>query len=125
MSEGMRRFLFWTPRILCILFAVFISMFGLDMFGGRDPWWHQILGFLMHLIPVYILVAVLLLSWRWEWIGGLIFPGLGLFYIYWAWGRWRWPFNLVNCLTIAGPVFLVGCLFLIGWFFRAQIRHRN
>ncbi|MCC7174793.1 MAG: hypothetical protein IT159_06320 [Bryobacterales bacterium] len=125
MTAPVRNLLFWTPRIACILFAAFVSLFALDVFGGKDPWWHQILGFLIHLIPVYVLVIVLLVSWRWEWVGGAIFPGLGLFYIYWSWGRFRWPFNLVNCLTIAGPMFILGGLFLAGWFLRAQIRCRS
>jgi len=108
-----------------MLFCLFLSLFALDVFGGHDPWWRQILGFLIHLVPVYVLVIVLLVTWRWEWVGGVLFPGLGLFYIYWAWGRWRWPVNLVNCLTIAGPLFIVGGLFLTGWFLRAQIRSRS
>ena len=125
MTAPVRNALFWTPRILCILFAAFVSLFALDMFGTSEPWWRQVVGFLIHLIPVYILVIVLVVTWRWEWIGGVIFPSLGLFYIYWAWARWRWPFNLVNSLTIAGPLLLVGALFLAGWFLRAQIRSRS
>ncbi len=125
MQTTVRRWLLWTPRVLCILFAAFMSMFALDVFGGRDPWWHQILGFLIHLIPVYFLVAVLVLSWRWEWVGGAIFPALGVVYIYWAWNRWHYPYNLYNCLTVAGPLFLLGAMFLAGWFLRAQVRQRS
>ncbi len=125
MNERARKTLFWTPRVVCILFAAFISIFALDSFGGGQAVWRQIVGFLIHLIPVYLLVAVLAVTWRWEWVGAVVFPALGLFYIYWSWGRWRWPFNLYNCLTIAGPLFILGGLFLAGWLLRAQIRQRS
>jgi hypothetical protein len=125
MSEPVRKLLFWTPRIACILFTVFLSLFALDSFGGGAPWWRQILAFLIHLTPIYILILVLVVSWRWEWIGGVIFPGLGVFYIFWAWQRWHYPYNLMNCLTIAGPLFLLGTLFLTGWFLRAQLRRSS
>lgn len=29
MKKSVRRLLFWTPRVLCILFALFISVFAL------------------------------------------------------------------------------------------------
>jgi hypothetical protein len=122
MNKGVRLTLFWTPRIVCVLFCLFLGLFALDAFGGGQPLWNQIVGFLRHLIPVYVVAGVLVLSWRWEWVGGVIFPALGALYIFWAWHRWRWPYNLYNCLTIAGPVFLLGALFLTGWFLRARIR---
>jgi hypothetical protein len=125
MSKTVRRLLFWTPRILCILFACFLSLFALDVFGGRDPWWHQILGFLIHLIPVYLLVAVLLLSWRWEWIGGILFPVLGLLHFSLMWSRWPWPRSLIMTLPIGGTTFLLGGLFLAGWFLRAKVRRSS
>ena len=121
MSETVRRLVFWSPRVICILFAVFVSLFALDVFGGRDPWWRQILGFLIHLVPTYILVAVLLVSWRWEWIGGVIFPALGLYYIYMSHGRFPWP----TYLLMSGLPILVGALFLANWFLRAELRHRT
>ena len=33
MNKSVKPVLFWTPRILCILFAIFISLFALDVFG--------------------------------------------------------------------------------------------
>jgi len=35
MNALLKRLFFWSPRILCILFAVFLSLFALDVFNGR------------------------------------------------------------------------------------------
>jgi hypothetical protein len=39
MNESKRRMLFWTPRLLSILFAIFISLFALDVFGEGYGFW--------------------------------------------------------------------------------------
>ena len=33
MNNKWKRVLYWTPRVLGILFALFISIFALDVFG--------------------------------------------------------------------------------------------
>ncbi|NND10952.1 MAG: hypothetical protein HKN96_07060 [Flavobacteriaceae bacterium] len=68
----------WLPRILCILAILFISLFALDAFSHGESTWDQILGFLMHLIPSFVLIGILLVAWKWEKIGGIIFILLGL-----------------------------------------------
>ena len=50
------RLLYWVPRILCILFAAFISLFALDVFGEGYGFWHSVLTLMVHLIPTYIVV---------------------------------------------------------------------
>jgi len=121
MNQQLNRWLFWTPRILCILFAVFLSLFALDVFDGRHGFWQTMLALLIHLIPVLFLILVMAISWRWEWVGAAFFPALGLVYIWWAWRRWHWPYNFWNCLTIAGPLFVLGALFLVNWLYRAEL----
>ena len=71
MKEICKRVLFWTPRILSVAFAGLISVFAFDMFGENDGFWQALAGFLLHLIPTYIIVRVLILAWKWEWIGTL------------------------------------------------------
>jgi len=109
-----KRFVFWTPRIICLLFAGFISLFALDVFAENHGFWPTLLALSVHLIPTAILLVILATSWRWEWVGALIFPALGLFYIINFWGRFRWPTYAI----IAGPLFLLGALFLAGWLSR-------
>ena len=118
MTKFVKRTLYWAPRIICILFAAFLSLFALDVFEDGQGALKTILALLMHLVPVYVVVIVLLVSWRWEWVGAILFVGLGIFYIAWAWGR----FALVAYFGISGPLFLVGILFLLNWIFRKKLK---
>jgi len=118
MTRPVKRLLFWTPRILCILFAVFVSLFALDVFGEGYGFWGTMLALLMHLIPTGVILIVLAISWRWEWVGGVLFTALGVLYLAMSWGRFHWSAYLL----ISGPLFLVGVLFLINWLYRAEGR---
>jgi hypothetical protein len=63
----------------------------------------------IHLIPTAIVLIVLAVSWRWEWIGGIAYVALGILYMVMAWRR----FPLGVYFMIAGPLVLTGILFLI------------
>jgi len=65
--------LFWAARILCILAILFISLFTLDSFASDQTFWQNTAAFLMHLIPSFVLLAILIIAWKWELIGGVIF----------------------------------------------------
>ena len=120
MNSSMKRVLFWSPRILCILFAVFLSLFALDVFGEGLGFWETILALLIHLVPVYIVVIALVIAWRWEWVGTVLFTALAVVYLILAWGRFHWSVYA----TISGPLVLMGILFLLNWLYRAQLRTR-
>jgi hypothetical protein len=120
MNTSIKRALFWTPRILCILFAMFLSLFASDVFGEGLSFWETILALLIHLVPVYIVIIILVIAWRWEWVGAILFTALAVLYVVWAWGRFDWS----AYLAISGPLVLVGVLFLFNWIYRAQLRRR-
>jgi hypothetical protein len=65
--------LYWIPRILTILSILFMTMFSLDSFEGNQTLGAKMLGFLIHNIPVLILTAVLIIAWKWEVAGGILF----------------------------------------------------
>ena len=113
-----KKLLYWAPRTLCIVFTILISFFALDVFGESKGIWETILALLMHLIPTFILIVVLVITWRREWIGGILFILLGLLYIIWGWGR----FDLSVYFLMAGPLVIVGILFLLNWKYRADLR---
>ncbi len=120
MGTFLRGLLYWTPRALCIAFAAFISIFALDVFREGVPVWQVALALLMHLIPTFLIVAILVVSWRHEWVGGVLYILLGVLYVAWAWGK---PFARASTFAlIAGPPILVGVLFLLGWRHRARLR---
>jgi energy-coupling factor transporter transmembrane protein EcfT len=116
MNKAIKRVVYWTPRILCILFAVFISLFALDVFEGGRGFWETSVALLLHLVPTIIIVAVLVVSWRREWIGGILFTALGIFYVAWAWGRFHRVYAIIS-----GPLLLIGILFLLSWRHRAVL----
>lgn len=114
----LKRVLFWAPRVLGILFALFISLFALDVFGVGYGFWETILALLIHLVPVYLILVALAIAWRWERVGSILFVALGFLYIITAWGQFPWSVYLV----VAGPAFLIGILFLVDWFYRTEMR---
>jgi len=69
----MAKLLYWFPRILTILAIAFMALFSLDSFGGNGSFGTKMLGFLIHNIPVLILTAILIIAWKWETTGGILF----------------------------------------------------
>ncbi|MEM4271876.1 MAG: hypothetical protein QXD13_02205, partial [Candidatus Pacearchaeota archaeon] len=63
-----------------------------------------------------VLLIVLIISWKYEIVGGIVFILAGLAYICVAIQRVEWHIAIYWSLTIAGPAFLIGILFLINWF---------
>jgi len=108
-------FLNWIPRILCILFAIGISLFALDAFENDEGFWKTLLALLIHLIPTFIVITVLVLSWRWPWVGGVIYVLLGISYLIWSSRSGR------GSSIISIPLFSIGILFIINWFLRKKI----
>lgn len=101
--------LLWFSRILAILAILFMMMFSLDSFGGSDPIIRQILAFLIHNIPAFALILALVVSWRYQIAGGIIFIllsiALGIF-----WGSFK---GNSGSLIIIAPFLLVGLLLIM------------
>jgi len=115
----MQKFICWAPRILSILFILFLAMFSLDVFSEELNLWQTLLGLFMHNIPSLILTVILIVSWKYEIVGGIGYMLAGMLYIglivknslqdgfhgyYITWS-----------IIITGPAFLVGVLFLLSW----------
>ena len=65
--------LFWTPRVLAILAIAFMFLFSFDSFSGNETFIRKTGGFLIHNIPVLILTVLLIVAWKSELAGGLLF----------------------------------------------------
>ncbi|MFA6594567.1 MAG: hypothetical protein WCT16_04930 [Candidatus Buchananbacteria bacterium] len=114
-NQVINRLIYWTPRILGLMFVGFLALFSLDVFSLGLGFWQTALGLLMHNIPALILLAIIVVSWRYEIVGGIVFILFGLGYIIMVLNN---PFNwymLSWILEISGVAFLVGILFLINW----------
>jgi hypothetical protein len=116
------RLLFWTPRVLGLLFALFLSIFALDVFGQGYGFWGTILALVMHFVPVYIVLIALAVAWRWPWAGALLFAGLSLWYLIMMWEPYPLAANLLAAAPIAAPLLVIGLLFLLNWFYRPQLQ---
>lgn len=120
MKRRVSKFVYLTPRILSILFILFLAMFSLDVFGNGYSFLGTVLGLFIHNIPVFILTILLIIAWKHELVGAFAFILAGLLYILqltitmirtppFQWYALSWS------LIIAGPAFFIGILFLIGW----------
>ncbi|MBD3271154.1 MAG: hypothetical protein GF384_01285 [Elusimicrobia bacterium] len=102
----MTRILYWTPRVLGILFAAFISIFALDVFSEGYGFWETMLALFMHLIPTFIIVIMLVIAWKRALVGGILFVVIPLFFLIMS--KWRsW--------VVPGPLMFIGCLFIMHW----------
>jgi hypothetical protein len=119
MRKKIGRFVYWTPRILSIIFILFLAMFSLDVFDMKLGFWGTLLGLFMHNIPVFILSVVLLMSWKHEIVGGIVFISAGTLYVVvmlmnMLRNSFEW-YTMSYSLIIAGPAFLIGILFVVNW----------
>jgi CDP-diglyceride synthetase len=105
-------------------------MFALDSFSPNLTIWQQIGAFLIHLIPSFILLAFLLVAWKWELIGGILFTVIGLAatpFIYlhnYRMNQSVWM-SLMVILFITIPFVIVGVLFTISHFKNRNQMHRD
>lgn len=122
------RILHWTPRILCILAILFISIFAMDAFNPDLTIWQQIGGFLIHMIPSFILLAILAVAWKWELVGGSILLLFGLlttplvFNINYSRNH-SVSTTLGLILMITFPFIVVGALFIISHYVKKRKNH--
>jgi len=96
------RTLYWTPRILAIIFIIFMSMFAFDT--------GSFLGTLIHLIPSFALIVITAMAWKQPFHGGIVFLVLaGVFTVFFK--LYKDP---ISFLIIGLPVVITGILFILG-----------
>ncbi len=118
-TKNISKWIYWTPRILSIIFIGFLALMSLDIFEGNYGFWGTIVGLFMHNIPVMILIVILIISWKHELVGAISFFLAGIVYIAILLitalnSSFEW-YMLSYSFIIAGPAFLIGILFLMNW----------
>ena len=117
MKKKTNKFIYWTPRILGIIFILFLMMFSLDVFEPGLTVWQIAIGLFIHNIPALFLLLILIISWKYEIVGGVTFILAGLLYIRLLAMNPKFEWYMLSwSLIIAGPAFLIGILFTINWF---------
>ena len=109
------RVLLWSPRVLGILAGVFLGLFALDSFSEGRPFVESLGAFAIHVAPAVFLFAIVAISWRWEWVGGVTFIALAIAYAA-SVRRLDW------ILVISGPLLVVGTLFFWSWWYHPASR---
>ncbi len=123
MTPFVRGTLFWLPRVLTIGFILFISMFALDVFEEGLGFWRTIGALFMHLIPTWVLVVMLAVAWKREWVATVVLTALGALFLWWD---QKYRHNALSAiLMIAGPLFLLALLFLLNWLKHDELRARG
>jgi hypothetical protein len=110
--EGYRTFLYWLPRGVAILFICFLSIFALDVFSTGQSIGYILTALFMHLIPNYILIAILLIAWRDEYVGCILFFFSAVcFTLFFKTYRF-----FPNFMLISFPLFIIAALFFTHYF---------
>jgi hypothetical protein len=108
MRERIATILNWTPRVLALGFAFFLSLFALEAFDQSYSIGELLLAIFMQLIPAEIIVIFTILSWKKPGLGAILFIIVGTVYIVMTDG-----IPLATYFIISGPIYLIALLFLI------------
>jgi hypothetical protein len=101
----------WIARVLMAAFILFLTMFSFDVFSMEGTLLEKLGGFLMHSIPSFVLVVVLLVSWRSPLLSGLLALAFAAAFAL----RW-WLQGVTRFAILVLPLVVVGVLFVASHF---------
>ena len=110
----------WAPRVFVMIFIPFLMLFSLDVFSEHLGFWGTALGLFIHNIPALILLIALVLVWKHELAGVVIFglAGLALFFLS-ILGHAPASMTLYAKTTVflglVAPPIMIGLLFFCNW----------
>ncbi len=108
-SAAKGRKLYWIPRVLTIIFILFLSLFALDAFSGNASFLEKLIGFIIHLLPSFVLLAILATSWKYPVFSGIAFILISIAFTLFfdTYG------HLYSFLAVSVPPFVIGALFIV------------
>jgi hypothetical protein len=106
----------WAPRITGLGLSAFLASFALDSFSGSPGLAETAIAVIMGLAPALVVLAVVIVGWRYPAVAGLLFAVFALIYSLDALEHPGWV------VVIAGPLALEALLFLISWRINANAR---
>lgn len=116
--------------IMCLSAILFISLFALDSFDPSLTILQQTEAFLIHLLPSFVLLGMLVLAWRKTFIGGIIFLLTGLLLSPFIYSH-NYSMNqsvgmsLGIVAMINLPFILVGVFFLVSAYLQQEKRQQQ
>lgn len=108
-KNKINRWIYWSPRVLTILFILFISIFALDVFGNGYSFLQTIIALFIHLLPSIVLLIFLIFAWKFEWIGAMGF------FIFSIWFSLVMKGEVIAYFIIGIPAIAIGILWWLSW----------
>ena len=103
MSSLLANNLKWWPRVLAIIYIAFISVFALNVFGPNFSFG----ALFVHLLPSAFLTICLVIAWKRELIGSVLFGSFAIAYVVMNFFQLEWAVFLI----VGSPPLAVGVLF--------------
>ncbi|BFT94250.1 MAG: hypothetical protein MNSN_00680 [Minisyncoccus archaeiphilus] len=103
-----KNILYWSPRILSIMFVSVMVLLSLDVSPSSEQF---ILGTIIHLMVPLVVLLVSILAWKRNFFGMISFFLIAVYYIFMVGidRHWSWY------LSIPGPALLISILFFFNW----------
>lgn len=115
MTNMLSNALYWAPRVVCLLYIGFISLFALDVFNCENNLAQTFVALAMHLIPSALIFLALVIAWRWELAGSLLFDVLAV-------GWFIYVGDLGKSLIITAPLLVISSLFIADWVYQRKAK---
>lgn len=114
LKSAMLLTIWWLPRILSIICALYFGVFSFSVFGQGIGTLKPFLLFVVHNIPTAVVIFFTIISWKRSWFGGVSFILLGIIFFFWQ------PYKSTSIISVL-PLLLIGLLFSINWVLRKEI----
>ena len=101
----------WIPRIVAIVYVLFLMIFSLNAFKIEGGTGVKIAGFIYYSLPSITVTAVLASYWRSPRACGIIFLAIGAFFTF----RLGTYHSMDTFLLTSLPPLLAGILFLVAF----------
>jgi len=124
------KLLHWIPRIIIILAILLLSLLSVDAFSPGLTLFQQLGGFFMHMIPSFALTGLLIVAWKRELPGGILFILIGLGFSPFIYSH-NFKMNhsvgmsLVTVLILNLPFIIAGILFIISYHVKKKARQQS
>lgn len=106
-----KKTLYWFPRIVSFLFALFIGMFSLDSFDGKSSIGDQFIGFAIHNIPTVIILIISIISLKKDIVGAVFFFLISVILIYITGNK----LDVARFFLLVFPALLISLLFVYNY----------
>jgi hypothetical protein len=111
-SSRLAKLIHWGPRLAAILIILFLGLFSLDVFEMEASPLELLGGFLIHNIPSFVLLVLLIFAWKRPAVGFVAYliaaVLFALFFI-------RSLDALPSLLMFVLPILLIAGLFYADW----------